>query len=61
MLVLTRKPGQRIVIDGGIVIEVVEAMAHRVRLGITAPPEVRVDREEIAKKRLSRKTIVCQM
>ena len=47
MLVLTRKDGERIVIDGGITVEVVEAQGGRVRLGISAPPEVRVMREEL--------------
>jgi carbon storage regulator len=47
MLVLTRKNGQEIVIDGDIRITIVAVKGDRVRVGITAPPEVRVDRSEI--------------
>ena len=51
MLVLARKPGQSIVIDGGITVTVTEIRGDRVRLGIDAPRGVRVDREEVAEKR----------
>lgn len=51
MLVLSRKIGERIVIDGGIVIEVCEATEGRVSLGIDAPRGVRVDREEVADRK----------
>jgi carbon storage regulator len=47
MLVLTRKAGERIVIADQIVIEVVEIMGGRVRLGIQAPSDVTVLREEL--------------
>lgn len=36
-----------IVIEGGIEITVVEVRGDKVRLGITAPPHVTVDRKEI--------------
>jgi carbon storage regulator len=48
MLVLTRKTGQQIVIDGNIRITVTSCGDGRVRLGIEAPRDVRVDRGEIA-------------
>ena len=48
MLVLSRKIGEAIVIDGGIVVRVLDAGAGRVRLGVEAPDEVFVLREEIA-------------
>lgn len=48
MLVLTRKHGDRVVIDGGIRITVVELGNGRVRIGFTAPDEVNIWREEIA-------------
>ena len=51
MLVLSRKKSQKIIINGNIVITVVETRPHGVRLGIEAPAEVRIDREEIAAKR----------
>jgi carbon storage regulator len=47
MLVLTRKVNERIVIDGGIVLEVLEVLGNRVRLGITAPSGVTILREEL--------------
>jgi carbon storage regulator len=48
MLVLTRKLNESIVIDGNITVTVVEVRGNRVKLGIVAPVEVPVMREEIA-------------
>jgi carbon storage regulator len=48
MLVLTRKPGEEIVIDGNIRITVSSVKGDRVRIAITAPPELRIDRSEVA-------------
>ncbi len=48
MLVLSRKLNEKIVIDGGIVVTVVKIDRNQVRLGIEAPPNVRIFREEIA-------------
>jgi carbon storage regulator len=50
MLVLTRRPGEAVVIDGGIRITIVAVDGGRVRVGIDAPPGVRVYREEVARK-----------
>lgn len=47
MLVLSRKQNQKIVIGGGIEIVVLEARNGKVRLGVTAPDEISVDRHEI--------------
>lgn len=47
MLVLSRKKNERIVIAGGIVITVVEVRGDRVRIGIEAPKEVAVHRQEV--------------
>ena len=47
MLVLSRKEGQRIVVGGKVVITIVESRSGRVRIGIEAPPEVSVHREEV--------------
>ena len=46
MLVLSRKPGEAIHIDEEIVITVLEVRPNRIRLGIDAPPAVRVQRQE---------------
>jgi carbon storage regulator len=48
MLVLTRKLNETIVIDGNITVTVVEVRGNRVKLGLVAPMEVPVMREEIA-------------
>ena len=47
MLVLSRKVGQSIFINESIRITVVQANNGRIRLGIEAPPEVIVLREEL--------------
>lgn len=48
MLVLSRKRDERIVIGGDIVITVVEIRGDKVRLGIEAPKDVPVNRQEVA-------------
>jgi carbon storage regulator len=47
MLVLTRKSGERLKIGHEITITVLEVAGGQVRLGIEAPSEVSVHREEI--------------
>lgn len=47
MLVLTRKPGQSIVIGEEIIVTVLEVRGDQVRLGVQAPRELSVHREEI--------------
>lgn len=47
MLVLTRRPGESIVIGNGIKLTVVTIGPGRVKIGIDAPPTVRIDREEV--------------
>jgi carbon storage regulator len=52
MLVLTRKHNEFIDIDGGrIQVCVVEIRGDKVRLGITAPIEVEVNRREIQEEK----------
>jgi len=51
MLVLTRRLGEEIVIDGKIRVKVVMVQGEKVRLGITAPPSVPVDRSEVHQQR----------
>ena len=52
MLVLSRKVGEKVVVDGCITVTVVAVDGNKIRLGITAPPQVRIDREEIHRQRL---------
>jgi carbon storage regulator len=47
MLVLSRRIGQRIVIDDRITVTVVEIRGGQIRLGIEAPREVPVRRSEL--------------
>ena len=47
MLVLSRKVNENIVIDGRIVVKVVRTEGNFVKLGIEAPPDVPVHRQEI--------------
>lgn len=56
MLVLTRRVGEEIVIDGDIRITVTGFQGNKVRIGVTAPPSVRVDREEVHDRRAASPT-----
>jgi len=47
MLILTRKRGQSIVVDGEIEITVLQIQGDQARLGITAPKRVTVHRKEL--------------
>lgn len=47
MLVVSRKEYERLVIDGNIIVTVVRVAGGKVRLGIEAPPEIHVRREEL--------------
>jgi carbon storage regulator len=48
MLVLSRKPGEEVVIGDGITVTVLEVVGGRIRLGIDAPDNVRILRGELA-------------
>jgi carbon storage regulator len=50
MLVLSRKPGEKIVIGDGIEVMVVAVNGNRVRLGFVAPAKCRIARAECGKK-----------
>jgi len=47
MLILTRRPGERVVIGDEILVTVMGVSGHTVRLGIEAPAGVPIYREEI--------------
>ena len=47
MLVLSRKLGESIMLGDDVVITIVGIGGRQVRLGIDAPPEVKVHREEV--------------
>ena len=47
MLVLSRKVGDQLVIDGNITVEVVKIQGNRISLGIVAPSNVKILRGEL--------------
>lgn len=47
MLVLTRRPGESIMINDNIRVEVLTHVGNTIRIGIQAPPEIPVHREEV--------------
>ena len=47
MLVLSRKFGESIVIGNSITVTVLEVKGERVRIGVSAPAEVPIHREEL--------------
>ncbi len=54
MLVLSRKLGEKIVIGDNIVVTVVKIDRNQIRIGIEAPTEVPVYRQEIAPNRVEK-------
>jgi carbon storage regulator len=51
MLVLCRRIGETIVINGNIQVKVLSVQGNKVRLGVVAPEDVSVDREEVHERR----------
>ena len=50
MLVLSRKLGEAIVIDNNITVSILAVDGDRVKLGIAAPAEIPVHREEVRQR-----------
>ena len=50
MLILSRKSGESITIGGNIQVRVLKVRGSQVQLGISAPPEIQVMRQEIVGK-----------
>ncbi len=50
MLVLTRRIGEKLVIGENVTVTVVGVKSNQVRLGIEAPADIPVNREEIHQK-----------
>jgi len=50
MLVLNRRQGEAIIVDGGIRIVVLQSDRRGARIGIEAPPETKIQREELVDK-----------
>jgi len=47
MLILTRRLGEKVIIGGNIIISVLGIKGGQIRIGIDAPRDVQVNREEI--------------
>jgi len=50
MLILTRRQGETIVIGDDITVTVLGVKSGQVRIGVNAPREMRVDREEVRER-----------
>lgn len=56
MLVLSRKVGEKLVIDGNITVEVVKIQGNRITLGLVAPADVKILRGELNQKQSTSQT-----
>lgn len=57
MLVLSRKVGEKLVIDGKITVEVVKIQGNRISLGIIAPSNVKILRGELTEHQAKVQTL----
>jgi carbon storage regulator len=53
MLVLTRKAGEGITLDQNVIIDILAVDGDRVRIGISAPSDVRIFRRELLEETIS--------
>jgi carbon storage regulator len=53
MLILSRRTNESVRIGADVIITVVGLSGNQIRLGITAPPNVVVDREEVHQRKLA--------
>ena len=56
MLVLSRKVGEKLVINGNITVEVVRIQGNRITLGLVAPSDVKILRGELNQKQSKTET-----
>lgn len=57
MLVLGRKVGEKLVIDGNITVEVVKIQGNRISLGIVAPSNIKVLRAELTQPQVTAQVV----
>jgi len=58
MLVLTRNPGQRIMVGDNVTLEILNVFGSQVSVGIKAPKDIPVHREEIYNRISQEKQII---
>jgi carbon storage regulator len=51
MLILTRRVGEAVMIGADVVVTIVGVNGSQVRIGIKAPPQITVDREEVYERK----------
>ena len=57
MLILTRRPTQTVTIGKDVTVTILEIRGRQVRIGVTAPRDIAVLREEITEKPRPRRTL----
>ncbi len=60
MLILTRKPGETIIIGDDIKVTILGVASKQIRIGIEAPNDVTIHREEIYEKIHAEETLVAE-
>ncbi len=56
MLILTRQPGQRLIISDDIKVAILGIYQNQIKIGIDAPKQISIHREEVYQKILAQKT-----
>ena len=57
MLVLTRKPGEKLIVSDSIVVTFLGFKGEAIKLGVEAPPEVRILRQELLPHQAAEPTV----
>lgn len=50
MLILTRRIGEKLVVGGNVTVTILGVKGNQISVGIEAPPEIKIHREEIFEK-----------